>query len=122
MDLATPLFAKVILPTWERGLHHRATLTRLDWLERTQWRSYDELAAIQEGVLQERGRRDVAGEADAASWRLAVDMRARGWAGARVGGPVALYGELRGATPASRLDRFATRVRVVRDEIGRAHV
>jgi phenylacetate-CoA ligase len=52
MDLYTRLFRSVLLPTWEVGIRRRPTLTRLNYLERTQWRSIDELRALQMGALR----------------------------------------------------------------------
>jgi phenylacetate-CoA ligase len=52
MDLYTRLFRSVLLPAWEEGIRRRPTLTRLSYLERTQWRSLDELHALQMGALR----------------------------------------------------------------------
>jgi phenylacetate-CoA ligase len=45
-------FRSVLLPTWETRIRRRPTLARLAFLERTQWRSHDELHALQSGALR----------------------------------------------------------------------
>jgi phenylacetate-CoA ligase len=52
VDLYGPLFNRLLYPAWESLLRERPTLTRLDYLERTQWRSLDELTAIQTGAVR----------------------------------------------------------------------
>jgi phenylacetate-CoA ligase len=52
MDAYGTLFRSVLYPAYESVLRGRPTLARLDYLERTQWRSADELASIQSGALQ----------------------------------------------------------------------
>ena len=52
MDLYRHLFSRVLYPAWESGLRGRPTLRRLAYLEKTQWRPFDELEAIQAGALQ----------------------------------------------------------------------
>lgn len=52
MDLYGSLFRSVLFPAWETHLRGRPTLERLAYLERTQWCSADELAAIQLGGLR----------------------------------------------------------------------
>jgi phenylacetate-CoA ligase len=42
----------VLYPAWETFVRRRPTLARVAWLERTQWRSLDELLAIQTGALR----------------------------------------------------------------------
>jgi phenylacetate-CoA ligase len=45
-------FRRVLNPAWETGLRRRPTLRHLRYLEETQWRSLDELNAIQAGELR----------------------------------------------------------------------
>jgi phenylacetate-CoA ligase len=52
MDLYGPLFRSVLYPAWETLWRERPTLARLEYLERTQWRSSDELFAMQQGSLR----------------------------------------------------------------------
>lgn len=52
MDVYGQLFRSVLLPTWESAIRRRPTLARHEFLERTQWRSLDELLAIQAGALR----------------------------------------------------------------------
>jgi phenylacetate-CoA ligase len=47
MELYSTVFRKVLYPGWETVLRGRPTLHRLEYLEKTQWRSADELAAQQ---------------------------------------------------------------------------
>lgn len=51
MDLYGELLRAVLLPTWEGAVRRRPTLDRLAWLERTEWRSRDELEAMQLDAL-----------------------------------------------------------------------
>src|SRR5438105_240487 len=51
MDAYTALYQGVLFPAWE-GLRHRATLTRLRFLQQTQFCSTDELAGFQLGGLR----------------------------------------------------------------------
>jgi phenylacetate-CoA ligase len=46
------VFRSVLFPAWETVVRRRRTLGRLAWLRRTQWRSLDELLAIQMGSLR----------------------------------------------------------------------
>jgi phenylacetate-CoA ligase len=52
MDPYGRFFARVLHPAWETGLRRRPTLRHLRYLEETQWRSLDELTAIQSGELR----------------------------------------------------------------------
>ena len=52
MDPYGLLYARVLHPAWETGLRQRPTLRHLRYLEETQWRSLDELVAIQSGQLR----------------------------------------------------------------------
>jgi phenylacetate-CoA ligase len=52
MDSYGQLFSRVLNPAWETGLRRRPTLRHLRYLEETQWRSLDELMAIQAGQLR----------------------------------------------------------------------
>lgn len=52
MDLYGQFFSRLLYPAWESGLRGRPTLKRLAYLEKTQWRPFDELQAIQAGALQ----------------------------------------------------------------------
>jgi phenylacetate-CoA ligase len=52
MDAYGQFYARVLNPAWETGLRRRPTLRHLRYLEETQWRSLDELAAIQAGELR----------------------------------------------------------------------
>jgi phenylacetate-CoA ligase len=47
------VFQALLLPAWERGIRGRETLTHLDWLERTQWFSREELDALETRMLVE---------------------------------------------------------------------
>ena len=51
-DYYGPLFQRVLYPTWETRLRKRPTLQRLAYLDKTQWRSLDELFATQFGELR----------------------------------------------------------------------
>src|SRR6185295_8946565 len=51
MDAYGEIFARVLYPAWETGLRRRPTLGRLRYLEQTQWRSLDELTALQSASL-----------------------------------------------------------------------
>lgn len=51
-DLYEPLFRRVLYPAYESGLRRRKTLTYLREYERDQWRSADELDALQWDKLQ----------------------------------------------------------------------
>ncbi len=52
MDPYGQFYARVLNPAWESGLRARPTLRHLKYLEETQWRSLDELHAIQAGELR----------------------------------------------------------------------
>jgi phenylacetate-CoA ligase len=52
MDLYGHLFQRILFPTWEGVLRGRPTLERLRYLEQTQWRSLDELTALQAADLR----------------------------------------------------------------------
>jgi phenylacetate-CoA ligase len=52
MNLYGKLFQSVLFPAWESGVKKRPTLNRRNFLEKTQWRSLDELHAIQAGALR----------------------------------------------------------------------
>jgi phenylacetate-CoA ligase len=52
MDPYGWFFARVLHPAWETGLRGRPTLRHLRYLETTQWRPFEELAAIQAGQLR----------------------------------------------------------------------
>ncbi|HET6284344.1 MAG TPA: hypothetical protein VFH73_25530, partial [Polyangia bacterium] len=52
MDLYGHLFQRVLYPAWEGILRGRPTLDRLRYLEQTQWRSLDELIALQAADLR----------------------------------------------------------------------
>jgi phenylacetate-CoA ligase len=52
MDVYGTLFRSVLFPTWETSVKKRSTFPLLRFLEETQWRSPDELAAIQTGALR----------------------------------------------------------------------
>jgi phenylacetate-coenzyme A ligase PaaK-like adenylate-forming protein len=54
--LYAALFSSLLFPAWETHVRERPTLTRLDYLDRTQWRSFDELSAIQTGALRRLAR------------------------------------------------------------------
>jgi phenylacetate-CoA ligase len=45
LDIYGPLLRHFLFPAWETRLRRRPTLARLDYLEKTQWRSLDELEA-----------------------------------------------------------------------------
>src|SRR3954464_1752472 len=51
-DAYGQLFQRVLNPAWETGLRRRPTLRHQRYLEQTQWRSLDELTAIQAGELR----------------------------------------------------------------------
>jgi phenylacetate-CoA ligase len=51
-DLYGLMFQKVLYPGWERGVRRRPTLAHLDFLERTEWLSQDELHALQAEQLR----------------------------------------------------------------------
>lgn len=50
-DFYSSLFQELLLPAWESGVRRRPTLAHRRWLERTQWRSADELMALQSSAL-----------------------------------------------------------------------
>lgn len=52
MDVYGNLFRSVLWPTWEGSVKKRPTFPLLKFLEQTQWRSLDELAALQTGALR----------------------------------------------------------------------
>jgi len=52
MDAYGTFYSRVLFPAWESGLRHRPTLRYLRYLEQTQWRSLDEIGAIQSGGLR----------------------------------------------------------------------
>jgi phenylacetate-CoA ligase len=52
MDLYGTAFRRVLFPLWEGTLRGRPTFEHLRFLERTQWRSLDELQALQLGALR----------------------------------------------------------------------
>jgi phenylacetate-CoA ligase len=52
MDMYGHLFRSVLFPAWEAGVRRRRTLAHLDALERTQWCSAEELAALQLEALR----------------------------------------------------------------------
>ena len=52
MDIYGALFQKVLFPGWESVLRKRPTLARAAYLEKTQWRSLDELEAMQAADLR----------------------------------------------------------------------
>lgn len=52
MDLYAELLHRVFFPTWEGLVRRRPTVRLLKYLEQTQWRSLDELQAIQLGSLR----------------------------------------------------------------------
>jgi phenylacetate-CoA ligase len=51
-ELYGALYRRVLYPTWEAGVRRRPTLARLAYLAQTQWRSRDELDALQMGELR----------------------------------------------------------------------
>jgi phenylacetate-CoA ligase len=51
-DLYAQVFRKVLYPAWEERYKKRPTLTRQAFLEKTQWRSLDELSAAQDRDLR----------------------------------------------------------------------
>ncbi len=51
-DLYGQMFRKVLYPAWEERYKKRPTLTRQAFLEKTQWRSLDELSAAQDRDLR----------------------------------------------------------------------
>jgi phenylacetate-CoA ligase len=51
-DLYGLLFQKVLYPSWESGFRRRPTLSYLEELERSEWRSLDELKAFQARELR----------------------------------------------------------------------
>ena len=53
MDVYGAVYRRVLFPAWEGVLRGRSTLEHLRWLEQTQWRSADELAALQLGALRQ---------------------------------------------------------------------
>jgi phenylacetate-CoA ligase len=52
MNLYAPFYRVALFPLWER-LRHRPTLSRLHYLSRTQYRSTDELVALQVAKLRQ---------------------------------------------------------------------
>jgi phenylacetate-CoA ligase len=52
MDTYGRLYQHLLYPLWERVVRQRPTLDRLRHLEKTQWRSLDELLAVQAGDLR----------------------------------------------------------------------
>ncbi|WP_394828730.1 phenylacetate--CoA ligase family protein [Pendulispora albinea] len=52
VDLYGQLFRSILWPTWESRIRRRPTMARYEFLERTQWRSLDELNAMQTGALR----------------------------------------------------------------------
>ncbi len=52
MNLYGKVFQSLLLPAWEKGVRRRPTLGHRDYLEKTQWRSLDELHALQSGALR----------------------------------------------------------------------
>jgi phenylacetate-CoA ligase len=52
MDAYGKIFARVLLPAWETGLRGRPTLRHERYLAETQWRSLDELEAMQAAELR----------------------------------------------------------------------
>ena len=52
VDVYGPVFRTVLLPTWESVIRRRPTLTHLEELERTEWRSLDQLHALQSAALK----------------------------------------------------------------------
>ncbi len=52
MDVYGQLFRSLLWPTWEGSVNKRPTFPLLRFLEETQWRSLDELTAIQTGGLR----------------------------------------------------------------------
>ena len=60
IDLYGALYRRVLFPAWEGALRGRSTLERMRYLEQTQWRSADELAALQLGALRRLLRHAIA--------------------------------------------------------------
>lgn len=52
MNLYGKVFQSLLFPAWERGVKRRPTINRRDFLDKTQWRSLDELHAMQTGALR----------------------------------------------------------------------
>ena len=52
MDRYGRFFESVLFPLWETGLRGRATPSLVRQLERSQWRSRDEIEALREGALR----------------------------------------------------------------------
>jgi len=52
MDAYGRIYARVLYPAWEAGLRRRPTLQYLRYLEQTEWRSLDELEAMQLASLR----------------------------------------------------------------------
>jgi phenylacetate-CoA ligase len=52
MDVYGNLFRSVLLPAWEGSIRNRPTFPLLRYLEQTQWRTLDELTALQTGALR----------------------------------------------------------------------
>src|SRR4051794_31678593 len=52
MDPYRTLYRHLLLPAWETGIRQRATLKRWAELERSQWRSPEQIRAIQLARLQ----------------------------------------------------------------------
>ena len=63
MEIYGRILRAIAFPAWQAMHKKRSMLARLDYLERTQWRSLDELIALQSGALRQLVRqayRDVA--------------------------------------------------------------
>jgi phenylacetate-CoA ligase len=70
MDLYATLVDRVLFPTWEGTVRGRPTVTLQHHLERSQWRSRDELEAMQMGALR---RLLVHAWANVPFWRARMD-------------------------------------------------
>ncbi|WP_298578200.1 phenylacetate--CoA ligase family protein [uncultured Luteimonas sp.] len=77
MDVYGPLFRRILFPAYESGLRRRNTLAHLDEYQRSQWLSFDEVAALQWRKLE---------RLVAHCWEQVPYYRAR-WAEAGVSGP-----------------------------------
>lgn len=51
MQLYGELYRRLLFPLWDRGIKRRTTLHHLRFLEQSQWRSADEIAAFQSAEL-----------------------------------------------------------------------